>query len=151
MKTQRHAAILRLLRSHEVHSQEELRELLRVEGIDVTQATLSRDIHELQLVKASDLDGGAHYAATPEGRALGPTLEQLLVTLLLAVDGVGNLLVVHTPAGSANALASALDHQEWKEVVGTVAGDDTILVVTRSEKARRALTQRLKGLAGMVD
>jgi transcriptional regulator of arginine metabolism len=150
MKTQRHAAILRLVRSKQVHSQAELRELLRAEHIDVTQATLSRDVHELQLVKVTGPDGGSHYAPSLEGGVLRPHLEQLLATLLVAVEGVGNLMVVKTPAGSANALGSAIDRQGWKEIVGTVAGDDTILVVTLSEAACRTLAKRLRKLGGLT-
>lgn len=133
---------------HRVKSQEHLRELLRDEGIGVTQATLSRDISELQLVKVTDSDGNSYYAPPPAGDVLRPPLEQLLSTLLVSLDGVGNLLVVRTPAGSANALASGFDRQGWKEVIGTVAGDDTILLITHSERARRAVGQRIKRLAG---
>lgn len=131
-----------------VKSQEHLRELLRREGIEVTQATLSRDISELRLVKITDADGESYYAPPPAGDVLRPPLEQLLSTLLVSLDGVGNLLVVRTPAGSANALASGFDRQGWKEVVGTVAGDDTILLITRSERARRVVGQRIEEMAG---
>jgi transcriptional regulator of arginine metabolism len=148
MKTQRHAAILRLVREHQVHSQEQLRELLHAEGVDVTQATLSRDMHELKLVKLADPAGGSQYALPPAGEVLRPSLAQMLSTLLVGVDGVGNLLIVRTPAGSANALAIAIDQQDWEEIVGTVAGDDTILVVVRTEAARRTLAKRLEDLAG---
>jgi transcriptional regulator of arginine metabolism len=147
MKTQRHAAILRLVRAKRVPSQELLRGLLEAEGIEVTQATLSRDLHELRLLKVTEADGTVRYAPPPEGEVLHPSLEQLLPTLLVSVDGVGNQLVLRTPAGSANAVGSAIDAQEWKEVVGTIAGDDTILVITRSEKARRTLAARLEELA----
>ncbi|UCG87237.1 MAG: arginine repressor [Gemmatimonadota bacterium] len=147
MKTQRHAAILRLVRSRQIHSQEELRGLLRTEKIDVTQATLSRDVHELQLVKATGPDGESYYALPLDGGVLRPHLEQLLTTLLVSVDNVGNLLVVRTPAGSANALASALDRHGWDDVVGTVAGDDTILMVTRSEAACLVLAERIRRMA----
>ncbi len=147
MKTQRHAVILRLVRANRVHSQEQLRKLLESEGIDVTQATLSRDLHELRLIKVTDADGRAHYAPPPEGDVLHPSLEQLLPTLLVSLEGVGNQLVLRTPAGSANAIASAIDAQAWQEVVGTIAGDDTILVIARSDRARRALATRLKELA----
>jgi transcriptional regulator of arginine metabolism len=147
MKTQRHAAILRLVRTKSIHSQEQLRTLLQTEGIEVTQATLSRDLHELRLLKVTEADGTVRYAPPPEGEVLHPSLEQLLPALLVSVDGVGNQLVLRTPAGSANAVGSAIDAQEWKEVVGTIAGDDTILVIARSEKARRTLAARLQELA----
>ncbi len=150
MKTQRHAAILDLVRDHRVKSQEQLRAMLRTDGVNVTQATLSRDIHELRLIKITDRDGNTYYALPSEGDVLHPSLEQLLPTLLVSLDGVGNLLIIRTPAGSANAVASALDYQAWKEVIGNVAGDDTILVVTRSERARRTVTRRLEELAGLT-
>ncbi len=150
MKTQRHATILSLVRNHRVKSQEQLRELLRGEGVEVTQATLSRDIHELRLIKITDRNGDSYYALPNGVDVLHPSLEQLLPTLLVSIDGVGNLVVIRTPAGSANAVASALDHETWKEVVGNIAGDDTILVVTRSERARRTVVRRLQQLAGLT-
>ena len=150
MKTRRHAAILNLVRHHQVKSQQQLRELLQAEGVEVTQGTLSRDIHELRLIKITDRDGNKHYALPSDGDVLHPSLDQLLPTLLISIDGVGNLVVIRTPAGSANAIASALDHQAWKEVVGNIAGDDTNLIVTRSERARRAVTRRLERLAGLT-
>lgn len=148
MKTQRHAAILRVVRGERIRSQEQLRRRLGALGIEVTQATLSRDLHELRLVKVSD-DEGAYYAPPVVGDVLQPPLEQVLPTLLVSLDGVGNLLVIRTPAGSANAVGSAIDRQGWREIVGTVAGDDTVLIVTRSERARRAVAARLERLAGL--
>ena len=150
MKTRRHAAILRLVRSQRVQSQEQLRQLLDAEGIEVTQATLSRDLRDLRLVKVTAADGTVRYAPPPEGDALHPPLQQLLATLLVSLDGVGNLLVLRTPAGSANAIASAIDQQRWKEVLGTIAGDDTILIIARSERTRRVLGARVRRLAGMT-
>ncbi len=150
MKTKRHAAILELVRAQRVQNQEQLRSLLRAEGVEVTQATLSRDLHELRLVKLTDPDGTVHYAPPPEASVLQPPLEQLLPTLLISLEGVGNLLVLRTPAGSANAIASAIDRQGWKDVVGTVAGDDTILIIARSERARRGVTTRIRKLAGLT-
>jgi transcriptional regulator of arginine metabolism len=151
MKARRHAAILRLVRDRRIHSQEEFRDLLRAEGISVTQATLSRDIHELGLVKAADPHGTAFYALPAPTPVVQPALAQLVRTLLVSLDGVGNLLVLRTPAGSANALASALDRERWREIVGTVAGDDTILLITRSAQARRRLADRLRELGRLPE
>ena len=148
MKTQRHAAILRVIRTERVASQGQLRERLRAQGIEVTQATLSRDLHELRLVKATGSDGASYYAAPAESAVLHPPLEQVLPALLVSVEGVGNLLVLRTSAGSANALASAIDRAEWPEVLGTVAGDDTILLVARSASARERVGKRLAALTG---
>jgi transcriptional regulator of arginine metabolism len=150
MKPQRHAAILKIVRAETVASQEQLRARLEAEGFDVTQATLSRDIRELGLAKVAAPDGGSHYAPPPEsGTAIRPHLEQMLPTLLVSVDGVGPLLVMKTPAGGAQALGLALDAAGWTEIIGTIAGDDAVLVITRSERARRAVHTRLKELAGL--
>jgi transcriptional regulator of arginine metabolism len=150
MKTQRHAAILRLVRGERVGSQEQLRERLRGEGFDVTQATLSRDIRELGLAKVAAPDGGSHYVPPPDAAAaIRPHLEQILPTTMVSLEGVGPLLVLRTPAGAAQALGLALDGVGWTEVIGTIAGDDTVLVITRSERARRAVGTRLRELAGL--
>ena len=147
MKAKRHAAILKLVREHPIPSQERLRELLRKSGFDVTQATLSRDIRDLGLLKLQGSDGVHHYAAPPEEVQPPPMLSTFLPNLLLRVDGTGPLLVLRTPAGSASALAAALDHEDWPEVLGTVAGDDTLLIVARSAAARRRLARRIQELA----
>jgi len=150
MKTQRHAAIVRIVRRDTVGSQEQLRELLRAEGFEVTQATLSRDIRELGLAKVAAPDGGSHYAESSEGTSgVRPHLEQVLPTMLVSAEGVGPLLVLKTTTGGAQALALALDGAGWNEVIGTIAGDDAILVITRSERARRAVQSRIRELAGI--
>jgi transcriptional regulator of arginine metabolism len=146
MKAQRHAAILGLVRSRRIVSQEQLRELLLAQGVDVTQATLSRDIHELGLAKVGDPQGGAHYAAPPTATEV-PPLAPLVASLFLSAEGVGPLLVIRTPPGSANALGSALDRQRWADVVGTIAGDDTILLIGRSTAARKRVATRIAALA----
>ena len=147
MKAQRHAAILTLVRHRRIASQEQLRELLVAQGVEVTQATLSRDIRELGLAKIADPEGGAHYAAPPAAETPPPPLGPLVAALLLSTEGVGALLVIRTPVGSANALGSALDRHGWPEVVGTIAGDDTILVIARGAAARRRVAARLAALA----
>lgn len=150
MKTQRHAAILRIVRQDTVGSQEQLRERLKAEGFAVTQATLSRDIRELGLAKVSAPDGGSHYSASAEGNSgVRPHLEQLLPTMLVSAEGVGPLLVLKTTTGGAQALGLALDGAGWNEIIGTIAGDDAILVITRSERARRSVQVRIQELAGL--
>lgn len=150
MKTQRHAAILRVIRRETVRNQEQLRALLSAEGFDVTQATLSRDIRELGLAKVAAPDGASHYSPPLEGSAaIHPTLEQLLPTMLVSVDGVGPLLVLKTATGAAQSLGVALDGAGWSDVLGTIAGDDALLVIARSERARRAVQTRLEELAGL--
>jgi transcriptional regulator of arginine metabolism len=145
-KTQRHAAILRLVREHDIPSQERLRELLLRAGFDVTQATLSRDIRDLGLVKAPGPEGTHRYEAPPEELLPPPSLGALLPSLLLNREAAGPLLVLRTPAGSASALAAALDHQQWPEVIGTIAGDDTLLMITRSSAERKKLERRFAEL-----
>lgn len=150
MKTQRHAAILRIVRQDTVGSQEQLRERLKSEGFAVTQATLSRDIRELGLAKVAAPDGGSHYSASADGNSgVRPHLEQLLPTMLVSAEGVGPLLVLKTTTGGAQALGLAVDGAGWNEIIGTIAGDDAILVITRSERARRAVQVRIQELAGL--
>ena len=148
-KQERQAAILDLVSEHVVGSQEELRHLLLARGMDVTQATLSRDLRDLHLARISEA-GGARYVL-PE--ALAPDDDKPLLTVLLPqlfskVDGVGELIVLHTVASGAQPIAEAIDQEEFPEVLGTIAGDDTILIVTHSVAARVALTERLRVLAG---
>lgn len=149
MKAQRHAAIIRLVQRERVHSQEQLRELLHAEGTEVTQATLSRDLRDLGLAKVTDPEGGSFYAVPTEHMSPFPPVEQLVPTLLLSIDGVASLAVVRTPPGSAEALGGSLDHASWDDVLGTIAGDDTLLIITRSEDARARITHRLADLAGI--
>jgi transcriptional regulator of arginine metabolism len=144
MKIQRHAAILKVVRDRRIESQDDLREALAAEGFNVTQATLSRDIRELGLAKLSDPQGGAFYSH-PHRAAVRPDLAQILPTLLVSVDGVGPFLVLKTASGSAGAVTEALDQAGWGEVMGTIAGDDTVLVITRSQRLREAVASRIKG------
>lgn len=148
MKARRHHAILRLVSTHDIRSQEQLRAMLADRGIDVTQATLSRDIRELRLAKIAGSEGAPVYTL-PTDREIHPSLDQLLPPLLRSVNGVGPLLVLRTPAGSAEALGGALDVAGFDEIIGTIAGDDTLLVITKSERARKALSARLSKMVGM--
>jgi transcriptional regulator of arginine metabolism len=145
MKTQRHAAILRVVREQRIESQDELREALSQQGFVVTQATLSRDIRELGLAKLADPGGGAYYTHPHRG-AVRPELAQVLPALLVSVDGVGPFLVLKTASGSAGAVTEALDQAGWSEIVGTIAGDDTVLVITRSHRLRREVATRIQQL-----
>ncbi|HET7322683.1 MAG TPA: hypothetical protein VFI96_09330 [Longimicrobiaceae bacterium] len=149
MKPQRHAAILDLVRAQRIPSQEVLRELLAERGFEVAQATLSRDIRELGLVKTPDEEGGASYAVPTNVTDPTPTLSRLLPALYLGSDGVGNLLVLKTLTGGAQPIAVALDWEEWPEVIGSVAGDDTILLILRESAQLEAVRQRLEKLAGI--
>jgi transcriptional regulator of arginine metabolism len=145
MKTQRHAAILRVVRDHRIESQDGLRQALADEGFVVTQATLSRDIRELGLAKLADPGGGAYYTHPHRG-AVRPELALVLPALLVGVDGVGPFLVLKTASGSAGAVTEALDQVGWSEVIGTIAGDDTVLVITRSQRQRQQIAGRIQQL-----
>ena len=145
-KTKRQQALLRIVRDNEIPSQERLRELLAEAGYNVTQATLSRDIRELGLLKVPLPDGLSAYEAPTEDILPPPPISTLVPSLLLKMDGVGPLLVLATPTGSASALAAALDHEDWPEVLGSIAGDDTLLMITRSVGDRKKLEIRLKEL-----
>ena len=146
-KRERHTAILDMIRSSRVSSQEELRERLKDADIEVTQATVSRDIRELRLVKVPGGDGQPHYTL-PEEWEHTPPLERLLPTLFVSAEGSRNLLVVRTMTGGAQAVALAIDWEEWPEVLGTIAGDDTILIVCREDAQVDQVRQRLEQVAG---
>ena len=148
-KHARQAAILEVVARHVVGSQEELRQLLLGRGMDVTQATLSRDLRDLGLARVSTEDGGRYVL--PESLGVDddkPVLGNLLPQLFSSVDGVGELIVLRTVRSGAQPIAEAIDQEEFEEVLGTIAGDDTILIVTRSSQARASLTARLLELAG---
>src|SRR3954464_8652660 len=142
MKTQRQAAILRGIRERRIESQDELKEALASFYIVVTQVTLSGYIRELGLAKLAD-SGGAYYAHPHKG-AVRPELSQVLPTLLVSVDGVGPFLVLKTASGSAGAVTEALDQAGWNEIIGTIAGDDTVLVITRSQRLRQEIAKRIQ-------
>jgi len=147
-KQARQAVILDLVGHHPVGSQEELRQLLVGRGMDVTQATLSRDIRDLGLARVGGEDGARYML--PEQLADDedkPLLGNLLPQLFSRIDGVGELIVLHTLRSGAQPIAEAIDQEEFEEVLGTIAGDDTILIVTRSAEARASLTARLLELA----
>ena len=146
-KRERQEAILELIRSSRVTSQMELRDLLMAREIEVTQATLSRDLRDLRIVKVPRADGGGFYSL-PEEWEHAPPLETLLPTLFVSAEGTGNLLVVRTLTGGAQAVALGIDWEEWPEVLGTVAGDDTILLILREPEFLAAILARLRRIAG---
>ena len=147
-KRERQEAIRQIVEGRAVGSQEELRRLLRQRGWDVTQSTLSRDLREMRLARVPTSDG-VRYTLTDTGGADNRMmLDVLLPQLFNGVDGVGELLVLHTLRGGAQTIAEAIDEEDWADVVGTIAGDDTILIICRSAAARERLTRRIKTLAG---
>ncbi len=150
-KHARLAAIRELVREGRYANQEELREALAGRNFDITQATLSRDIRELRLIKVPDADGRAYYSLPPETWDQTPRLERLLSTLYVGAEGTGNLLVVKTLTGGAQPVALAIDWEEWPEVLGTIAGDDTILVILRDAAHLCTIQQRIDELAGIPE
>ena len=144
MKTYRQSAILDLVSRQVVRSQNTLRRQLAARGVTATQATISRDIKELGLVKRA-ADGAYQKAQIeiPSPAVTGDRVRRAVVASLCRADRVQQLLVLKTDPGQAQPLAFALDQAAWPEVVGTVAGDDTILVVMRTAQSARILERRL--------
>jgi len=149
----RQARIVDLVTHRAVHSQSELVTLLAAQGIEVTQATLSRDLDELGAVKLRGVDGTPVYVIPEDGSPVrvvaGGTarLARVLAELLVSADASGNLAVLRTPPGAAHFVASALDRAALADVVGTIAGDDTILVVAREPLTGAQLAQQIRTLA----
>jgi transcriptional regulator of arginine metabolism len=147
MKARRQALILELLGRESVRNQEQLRHGLRALGVDVTQATLSRDIKELGLMKrASDGAYQRPMAQAPPGGSAATGLSRAVAEFVTGVDRVQNLIVLRTGPGQAHAAAIAIDRAQLGEVVGTIAGDDTILVIARDGTVARDLEVRWNGL-----
>ena len=143
-KLSRQSLILDLVQQEPVSNQEQLRKLLLRQGFDVTQATLSRDINELELVKTS-----AGYSVSPRETQAEPgyhSVGRLVREFVIEVREAQNLLVIKTAAGSAQPVAAALDSEGWAEIVGTVGGDDTILVISQNKKSAHRIAQRIKGM-----
>lgn len=149
-KAARHSRIAALLSARPVRSQGDLGRLLAAEGLTVTQATLSRDLLELGATRVRDADGALVYALRdePDGRPPGePRLARLAQELLLGAEASGHLVVLRTPPGGAHLLASAIDRSAWADVIGTVAGDDTVLLVCREDVPGRDVADHLLALA----
>jgi transcriptional regulator of arginine metabolism len=157
-KNARHRCIVELVSSREVRSQGELAHLLAESGLQVTQATLSRDLVELDAVKVRGASGALVYAVPGEGGDRRPTapgesaaathrLARLLGELLVSAEASANLVVLRTPPGAAQFLASAFDKTEFTDILGTIAGDDTVLVIGRDPAGGDALAGRFLTLA----
>lgn len=151
MKNKRQRAILSLIAARPIRSQEELAHLLESQGYEVTQATVSRDIKELGLMKVPLRNGNGQQFKYVEPSA-GPTytsrLHRVVAELATSIRGAGNLIVLRTPPGSAMMLASAIDGAEWPEVLGTIAGDDTVFVAVAKPEQLAMLVQRFLDMKG---
>jgi transcriptional regulator of arginine metabolism len=161
LKRYRQEQILKLIRSRPIHTQEELAERLRRQGVHTTQVTLSRDIHELGLAKTVDgyrelaaAERAANGAAGRRGDAAGPArqpehhLKRVAGQFLRDVRRARNILVLQTDPGNAQPVALALDRENWLEIVGTLAGDDTIMAVCPSNEDAAAARSKLLSLIG---
>ncbi|WP_040196974.1 arginine repressor [Candidatus Soleaferrea massiliensis] len=146
MKTKRHAKILELISEREIDTQEELLKALKTSGFDVTQATVSRDIKELRLIKTLSYNGNYKYAASTndQGVDMASKFYSIFKESAYSVDYAGNLVVVKCYVGMANAACAALDIMHLPGVVGTLAGDDTILIVMRDEAGTMHMIEELK-------
>ncbi len=136
MKTRRQALILSIIREKAIETQEELGETLKEEGVKVTQATLSRDIKELGLIKVPTPDGHYRYSL-PTDRSFSDVVERaelMFKNSVTSIDYSENLIIIKTTTGTAQGVAAALDDLDWKEVMGTIAGDDSILVIVRKKQ-----------------
>lgn len=148
MKRYRYNKIKEIVQSRSIETQEELANALMEEGIEVTQATVSRDIKELMLIKIPTGDGHYRYALSPEENVLlsRSRINRLFQDSITRVDFALNQVVLHTLPGSAQAVAFAIDHAKWIEIIGTLAGDDTILLIARSEADVQDVLKRISNL-----
>lgn len=145
MKTVRQVAILDIIEKQEIETQEELASALNARGIRVTQATVSRDIKELRLLKVLTPSGMYKYATGDQAdNNLTDRFIRMLAESLLSVSSANNLIVVKTLSGSANVAAEALDSMHWPEVLGTLAGDNTVLLIIRSNEETITVTSRIR-------
>ena len=146
MKTGRQTKILPLIRDNNIETQAELLMLLRSEGYSVTQATVSRDIKEMRLIKVLGADGSYKYSSESSAPADENSHIYLFSTAVTSVDYTHSLVVIKTRVGMAQAVCAALDSQNRVGVLGTIAGDDTIFVATRTDSSSAALVNDIKKL-----
>ncbi|ABR48663.1 arginine repressor, ArgR [Alkaliphilus metalliredigens QYMF] len=147
MKYSRHAKILEIIDTMEIETQEELSEELRKIGFNVTQATVSRDIKELRLIKVLSKSGNYKYATLrSQENVLSDRLVRLFKDSILSIEYAGNIMVMKTLAGAAQAAASAIDAVDLKGVMGTIAGDDTIFVVVRDQDQMQEIEEKFRRL-----
>jgi transcriptional regulator of arginine metabolism len=146
-KSERQQAVLRLIGEHEIASQEDLKHRMAENGWTVTQATLSRDLRDLGIVRAPTEDGARYVRPETLTDEAKVSLDSLLPQWFSRIDGVSELIVLHTLPSGAQPIAEAIDYEEWPEVLGTLAGENTVLIICRSPDARTVVTNRLTQLA----
>ena len=149
MKNARQEAILKLIEQYEIETQEELAARLGDAGVNATQATMSRDIRALALHKVQGSGGRLHYAVRTESQEdLSGRYKRALEDAFVSVDISMNIAVIHTVSGMAMAAAAAIDHLGWEEVLGCIAGDDTIIAVIRSPEMAEVVRKRIESITG---
>ncbi|WP_432400769.1 arginine repressor [Wukongibacter sp. M2B1] len=147
MKYSRHAKILEIIEEYEVETQEELAEYLKKNGFNVTQATVSRDIKELRLIKVLTKNGRYKYAAIKQQESvISDRLIKIFKDSVLSIDHSGNIIVLKTLSGAANAAAEAIDVLDIKETVGTIAGDNTIFILVGENSDKHEIMDQFKKL-----
>ena len=147
MKSARHNLILEIIECKDIETQEELAEELKNRGVRVTQATVSRDIKELRLLKVLSERGGYKYATVERAeKGMNDRFARILAESIVNMEAVNNLIVVNTLTASANAAGEAIDSMKWSEVLGTIAGDNTLLIITRTSEAAEALVAKFNTL-----
>lgn len=147
MKSERHAMILNLIDTTNVETQEKLADMLKQRGICVTQATVSRDIKELRLIKVLAENGGYKYATVDKAEAgMKERFVRIFGDSVVGINTSANLVIVKTLSGSANAAAEAVDSMHWNDIVGTMAGDNTIFIAARDEKTVPDIVKRLSAM-----
>ncbi len=147
MKSVRHNMILEIIEAKDIETQEELAEELKRRGVKVTQATVSRDIKELRLLKVLSENGGYKYATVERAeKGMNERFIRILAESVMSMESANNLIVIKTLSASAAAAAEAIDSLKWPEVLGTVAGDNTILVIVRSNEAVETTVARFQSL-----
>lgn len=148
MKKERQKKILELVKMYNIETQEELTDRLREEGFDITQATVSRDIREINLVKVTS-EGVTKYAASSDkDMKISVKYKNILKETLVSLDYACHTVVLKTYSGMAQAAAAAIDNMGWKEIVGSVAGDDTILIIMRSDESAKEFYSNFNALMG---
>ncbi len=149
MKNARQTAILSIIESQDIETQEELAAALKAMGISSTQATISRDIKELRLLKVLSSNGGYKYATAEKAEhGLSDRFVRIFVDSVLSISYANNIIVIKTLSGSANAAAEAIDSMRWPEILGTMAGDNTILVITSKNEEAPVIVDALKEIIG---
>lgn len=145
MKTRRQELILRLIKEHSIDTQEELALRIKNAGIETTQATISRDLKELDIEKVADRTGVTKYAVVPRTQAGSSVkLAKILTETIQSVDFAGNLVVVKALVGMGSATGAAIDAFGWDDIVGSIAGDDTLLIITKSEAKSMEISHRIE-------